>query len=140
MPVILFGEGEYNLDVLKEIRVTESFLRLDQDVIKCQNEESQDSCRTRQYIDTLKNECGCLPYNLHSYDEEVPLCLSNQRKCVNKKPDLSNCLPSCQGLMVTSFSETGLKRDIEDLLTSEDISAYKEYIHRPTILPPGLKG
>ena len=143
MPVRLFGEGEYNLDVLKEIRVTESFLTLEQNVIKCQNEESEDNCRTRHHVNIVKKECSCLPlpYKLRFSNEEIPVCSSNQMKCVhNLKPDYIDCLPSCRGLMVTSFSESRLKRDVEDLLTSADISAYKKYINRPTILPPGLKG
>ena len=48
-PFKLIGEGEYNLDNLKEIKITDSYLGLDQDVRKCQNEESLFSCTTRQY-------------------------------------------------------------------------------------------
>ena len=36
-PVALIGEGEYNLNVLKEIQVTDSFMGLDQNIRKCQN-------------------------------------------------------------------------------------------------------
>ena len=48
--------------VVKEIKVTESFLDLDKDVIKCQNKESFDQCKTRTYINSLNNQCGCLPF------------------------------------------------------------------------------
>ena len=60
----MIGEGEYNLDVLKEIRATESYLGLDQDTRECQNEEPFDNCTTRHYIDNIMNKCGCLPLNL----------------------------------------------------------------------------
>ena len=38
-PVKLTGEGEYNLNVLKEIRVTESYLGLDQNIRGCHDEK-----------------------------------------------------------------------------------------------------
>ena len=60
------GEGEYDINILKEITVTESYLGLDQDIIKCQNEEPLDNCTTRLYINSLLDKCGCLPFNLHS--------------------------------------------------------------------------
>ena len=59
--VKLIGEGEYNLNVLEEIRVTDSYLGLDQNVRQCQNDEPLNSCTTRQYLDTFLGECGCLP-------------------------------------------------------------------------------
>ena len=62
--VKLIGEGEYNLNALKEIRVTESYLGLDQDVRQCQDDEPLINCTTRQYLDTLKGECGCLPISI----------------------------------------------------------------------------
>ena len=58
------GEGQYNLNVLKEITVTNDFLGLDQDDRKCQNEEPLTNCTTRQYLDTLQGECGCSPVNI----------------------------------------------------------------------------
>ena len=43
-PVVLVGEGEYNLNVLTDIKVTESYLGLDQNIRKCQNQEPYDNC------------------------------------------------------------------------------------------------
>ena len=60
----LIGEGDYNLDAMKEIMVTDSYLELDQDVTKCQNKESFFNCTTRQYVKTVLAECGCLPFNM----------------------------------------------------------------------------
>ena len=68
-PVELSGEGEYNLNVLKEIEVTPYFLGLDQTTRFCQNEEMFESCTTRQYIDTLLEQCGCLPFNIRMSDK-----------------------------------------------------------------------
>ena len=47
-PVIkLIGEGEYNLNVLKEINVTESYLGLDQVIRYCDEKESLQDCKTK---------------------------------------------------------------------------------------------
>ena len=74
--VKLVGEGEYNLNSLKEILVTDSYLGLEQDVIQCQNEEPFDNCTTRQYRNTILGECGCLPLKLR---HEVCVCLAIER-------------------------------------------------------------
>ena len=62
--VQLTGEGEYNLNIIKEERVTESFLGLNQDVRGCQNEEHYDECTTRQFIENMRGKCGCLPLSI----------------------------------------------------------------------------
>ena len=63
-PVSLLGEGEYNINVLKEIRATDSYLELDQNVRKCQNDEPLFNCTTRKYIEAVLFKCKCLPSNL----------------------------------------------------------------------------
>ena len=63
-PVIFNGEGEYNLNVLKEIDVTDAYLGLDQGVRGCQTKESLNNCTTRHYIENLLNKCNCLPFAL----------------------------------------------------------------------------
>ena len=45
-PVKLIGEGEYNLNTLKDIVVTDSYLGLDMDVRNCQHEEPYVNCTT----------------------------------------------------------------------------------------------
>ena len=67
--VKLIGEGEYNLNALKEVKATESFLGLDQEVRGCQNEESLHKCSTRKHIKNLIEQCGCLPFNMRLSDE-----------------------------------------------------------------------
>ena len=57
-PVELFGEGQYYLHALKEIKVTDSYLGLSK---QCQNEEPLSNCTTRQYRNTMLGKCGCLP-------------------------------------------------------------------------------
>ena len=68
-PVQLTGEGEYNLNNIKEEEVTESFLGMDQSVRGCQNEEHYDECTTRQYIKNMREKCGCLPLSIALSDQ-----------------------------------------------------------------------
>ena len=63
-PVELIGEGKYNLDAVKEITVTESYLGMDMDTRKCQNDEPIENCTTRQYMETVSHLCGCLPLSI----------------------------------------------------------------------------
>ena len=68
---MLIGEGQYNVDDLKEIKVTESYLGMDQDIKDCQNEEPFYNCTTRQYIHNILMECGCLPLNIRRSNNKV---------------------------------------------------------------------
>ena len=58
---MLSGEGEYNLNILKEITVTHAFLELDENTRGCQNVEPFDNCTTRFFLNSLKEICGCIP-------------------------------------------------------------------------------
>ena len=67
---IQFSPGQgYNLNVIKEIKVTESFLTLNPDVRKCDNKEIFDDCKTRHYLDSLLTNCKCLPFNIRLSDQ-----------------------------------------------------------------------
>ena len=70
-PVKLIGEGEYKLDVLKEIVVTDSYLGLDKYIRGCQNEEPLENCTTRSYIENLVRNCGCLPLTIRLTDKVI---------------------------------------------------------------------
>ena len=59
---------EYNLNVVKEITTTDSFLSLDESIRQCQ-EESYDECTTKKYIKALKNKCQCLPFHIRVTEE-----------------------------------------------------------------------
>ena len=68
-PVVLFGEGEYNLNILKEIKVTDSYMGLHQNVRGCQNEEHFVDCTTRNYLQNMRSMCGCLPFAVRATDQ-----------------------------------------------------------------------
>ena len=65
-PVKLKGEGKYNLNNIKEIKLTESYFELGMDVKKCQNKEDVNECTTRQYINQFLHQCECLPFSINS--------------------------------------------------------------------------
>ena len=76
----LSGEGEYNLNILKEIKVTDSFLELDKDIRNCQSYNSKgsyDNCTTRYFVEQMRINCGCLPYAISNgtFNKEKVCCL-----------------------------------------------------------------
>ena len=75
---MLQGEGEYNLNSLKEIKITNSFTELDKEVKMCQNYKSNDtydSCTTRYFMDQMMQKCECLPYEI------INAKLNNEKVC-----------------------------------------------------------
>ena len=72
-PVKFKGEGQYNLDTLKAIEVSESYLDLGKDIIGCQNEESFYNCTTKEFIHSLRELCGYLPLHIKILDHEANL-------------------------------------------------------------------
>ena len=67
-PVQLTGDGEYNLNNLKVITVTDSFLGLDENNRGCQDKKAF-NCSTQKHIDTFLDKCGCLPLNMKLSDK-----------------------------------------------------------------------
>ena len=63
-PLKLFGEGDYNLYVVKENAATESFYSLDENTRRCKREEPYEHCTTRQYLNTVIEQCQCLPLSI----------------------------------------------------------------------------
>ena len=66
----LTGEGEYNINALKEIKATDSFLTLDDEIRGCRSsEESHDDCTTRIYLDNMRQKCDCRPFSVGSQED-----------------------------------------------------------------------
>lgn len=65
---------KYNLNVLKNMKVTEDFLKLPQSERDCQ-EESYDDCTTRSYAQGVIKECGCLPFSIQQFENTEALTL-----------------------------------------------------------------
>ena len=49
----MIGEGLYNVDDMKELKVTESFLGLNEEVRDCQDKEAIQNCTTKLYLAAL---------------------------------------------------------------------------------------
>ena len=68
----MIGEGEYNLNMLEEIRVTDSYLGLDQKVRGCQNgKEDYQTCLTNQLIEKTREKCECVPLSICLYEQVI---------------------------------------------------------------------
>ena len=62
---------EFNMNNVKEMKVTDDFLTLGKDVIKCQNDESQSDCSTRKLVDNLSKHCNCLPFGMRRTEKVI---------------------------------------------------------------------
>ena len=60
----------YDLNVVKDIAITNSFKTLDEVTKDCHDaDETQDDCITRDFIDQLNGTCSCFPFNLRFSNE-----------------------------------------------------------------------
>ena len=66
------------------------------------------------------------------------ICSSNNMECVNNiNVDTSKCLQACSGLIVTTFSKSEQKRNLEKIFSVfEDYVKYKKF----TRIPAGFLG
>ena len=125
-PLILHGEGSYNLNVVKDMKVTDSFMGLSQSAKQCQNKDAYLDCKTDEYLDALVNTCECLPFGLKYFnDTKISICNSTQMKCAQEAKNLvSKCLIRCEGLVVTSYSHQ--KSNVLDKMMNI-IESYKKF-------------
>ena len=65
-----FGGGNFGLKNLKELKVTSSFLGLEEDIRKCGGEQSQVDCITDYLMKEIVGTCKCVP--LHIKDFNLP--------------------------------------------------------------------
>ena len=85
----LSGEGEYDLNILKEIEVTDSFHELDNEAKKCQSYKGKgtyDICTTRFFLEKMRLNCGCLPYSIMNET------LMNEKVCGKLKKESDRLL------------------------------------------------
>ena len=68
-PIKISEEGQYNLNNLKEISVTDAFMGLDKKTRNCQSIDKHHECNTMVYMENLKHECGCLPLALRVFEK-----------------------------------------------------------------------
>ena len=115
------------MNVVKEIKVTDSFMSLSQSVKKCQNKEVYLDCKTEEYLQALANACKCLPFGLKYFkNSNISICNSTQMKCAEGLKNLeSKCLIRCEGLVVTSYSHRNKSNVLDKMV--DLIESYKKY-------------
>ena len=64
VPLKLFGEGNYAITDIKEVKVTEEFLGLDTAIRGCHRNSELEHCETKTYIEKAKRHCHCIPSHL----------------------------------------------------------------------------
>ena len=90
-PLKLKIGNEYNLNNVKEIKISDEFLSLDKAIIKCQNKESLQDCQTREYIDAAIEKCYCIPFAIVD---------SLKNKVFSRKMTLGLVLSVCPSMML----------------------------------------
>ena len=59
----------YNLNNVKEMKVTEEFLTLHENIRHCQITETLLDCRSRKIVDRFINDCNCLPFSINQKEK-----------------------------------------------------------------------
>ena len=139
----------FNLNVLKEVEVTDAYLGMNIEKRNCQIKEPFDDCTTRTIVENILNECMCLPLDIGHINKsvsislnlkltelkcKVPICTVEEMECVglmNKKK--SDCYQNCEGLYVTSFIKSDTDERGSSFLRSisADYDLYKGIIKFP---------
>ena len=72
MPIVLQGEGHYALTAIKDIKVTEEFVGLGQEITRCQTKELRADCVTRRHGEEMLQTCSCVPLVIsHHFPHQV---------------------------------------------------------------------
>ena len=70
VPEKFYGNGTIRIKGVKQVQVTDDYSGLDLQTRGCQNENNYEDCVTQLYLDLLKKECKCLPFNLQNYSKQ----------------------------------------------------------------------
>ena len=65
----------YVMTSLKMMAGTEEFLAMPDNKKNCQREEFEE-CREKRFMETVKRECGCIPWGLEVVNHGVEVTLS----------------------------------------------------------------
>ena len=76
-PITLHGEGSYAISDVKEIKVTEEYLGLSEDVKECQTKEPYQNCTTRQFLQNAIGKCNCIPYGVKNLLGTNVVCIQS---------------------------------------------------------------
>ena len=72
VPLVLSGDGHFSLSGVKEVRVSQEFVGLGQEITSCQTARSRADCLTGDYLARAMETCHCAPLSILShYGTEV---------------------------------------------------------------------
>ena len=66
-PVTRFGGGNFGLKNLKELKVTSSFLGLEEDIRKCGGKQTKVECSTDYFMKEIVETCKCVPLHIKEF-------------------------------------------------------------------------
>ena len=69
----MFGRGDYKMVAVKQIKISQKFRGISEEIKKCQTRETLEDCLTKQLIELIQKNCGCFPYELANFTN--PLCV-----------------------------------------------------------------
>ena len=121
-PLILKVGNEYNLNNVKEISVTDDFLTLDQSIIKCQNEESLQDCKTRKYVDTKFEQCKCLPFAIRN-DDKASIYINKEPQVLQSSQSSQSSHSSQDTIGASLYLTTFSRINVRD--TKQFVSVYQ---------------
>ena len=73
----MHGNGIYSMEVVKEIRTTQSFNTLDVEQKECQSMETVENCFSTHLLKKIKENCKCVPYELASFTKDTDVSFMN---------------------------------------------------------------
>ena len=81
-PFHIYGEGEYNINGVTEISVTDSFMGLDPEVRQCEiyADDTYNKCVREHHRNEILEKCKCLPFSVFTqsdFDNKVMICIEN---------------------------------------------------------------
>ena len=147
------------MTAVKDIKVTEDFLGLSDNVKKCQSEETFKECSTRRYLHAVESQCNCIPYALkfssvqnqvfsNPYSLLILILYNNSTKyqgiCIqeglacsdNIKINLDSCLPPCEGIFADVKNTTddgskyGFASKMADSVFIERYQKFKQFYEK----------
>ena len=131
-PLNLDGDGNYPLTSVKEVKTSDGFLGLDQKFTKCQTKESLEDCKTKIYLEKLREVCHCVPYELKNATDDI-ICNSEGLRCSNDiMADIDkiaeSCAAPCEGIYVEVKRQPAANVSANDYsIITYDYEQYKAF-------------
>ena len=110
----MYGGGDYQLTSVKEMKATESFLKLDERKKGCQNRETLEKCTSTNGLHDMIAKCGCIHYKMANFSNsfEAPVCRQHEVHCCDEvSVSLPGCLVPCEGVFSDVWKEESTEID-----------------------------